>query len=440
MKFYLFFIIFIQFSFIFSYNNNKFNLLSTKLYSIKSINRNDFTILNNNDNNLIFLDSAASSLKPLPVINKYMEYYTKYPVNIHRSSYPLSREATNKYEEARQKIGNFISTDSKNIIFTSSATNSINLISKLLNKNYFNDNDEIILSSLEHHSNIIPWQILEKLNKIKIKYIKLTNNYEIDLENLKNLITSKTKLISISHISNVIGILNPIEKIINIIKYYNNLYNNNIKILLDASQSLGHLSIDVNKLDIDLLIGSGHKLGSPTGIGFIYNKNNFLQEYEPDFGGGEMVDTVTFQSSSYAKSPLKFEPGTPPIAQAIGLGYACEYLQSIGIDKISEHNKLLSKYLIKKLSKIKNIEIIGEKESERYGIISFYHRNIHSNDLSLLLNENNVCIRGGSHCAQPLHSLLPVTSTLRVSCHYYNNSDDIDKFCQLLQEKINILE
>ncbi len=389
--------------------------------------KSDFPIFNNSD--LIYLDNASTSQKPEAVLDTINSVYTKSNANVHRALYSLGTEATEKYEDSRKKIANFIGAHSeKEIIFTSGATESLNLLAYSLSSD-LGPEDEILISEMEHHSNIIPWQQLAKRTGAKIQYIPITIDGELDLSEENNLFNSNTKIVSITHVSNVLGTINPIKKISSMAHQYGAV------LIIDGAQGAAHKKINVKDLGCDFYAFSGHKMLGPTGSGVLWGKLNLLDHMEPFMSGGEMIDKVTMTSATWNEVPYKFEAGTPNFIQAIGLGAAVEYLESIGMDQITDHEKELTSYALNKLQKINNIKIHGSGNN-RIGVVSFNIENIHPHDLAQFLNEYNIALRVGHHCAQPLLSKLNETSTARLSTYLYNDEQDIDKLCSALQEII----
>ena len=389
--------------------------------------KSDFPIFNNSD--LIYLDNASTSQKPQAVLDTINSVYTKSNANVHRALYSLGTEATEKYEDSRKKIANFIGAHSeKEIIFTSGATESLNLLAYSLSSD-LGPEDEILISEMEHHSNIIPWQQLAKRTGAKIQYIPITIDGELDLSEVNNLFNSNTKIVSITHVSNVLGTINPIKKISSMAHQYGAV------LIIDGAQGAAHKKINVKDLGCDFYAFSGHKMLGPTGSGVLWGKLNLLDHMEPFMSGGEMIDKVTMTSATWNEVPYKFEAGTPNFIQAIGLGAAVEYLESIGMDQITDHEKELTSYALNKLQTINNIKIHGSGNN-RIGVVSFNIENIHPHDLAQFLNEYNIALRVGHHCAQPLLSKLNETSTARLSTYLYNDEQDIDKLCLALQEII----
>jgi len=397
--------------------------------------RNDFPILNIKSNNkpLIFFDSAASSQKPQVVLNKIKEIYqTKY-ANIHRGIYNLSQQATEAYEESRKKIQKYLNAKSeKEIIFVRGATEGINLVAQTYGLNNFKKGDEIILSQMEHHSNIVPWQLLRDKIGIKINVLPINTDGEIDLNNFKKILTNKTKLVSILHVSNVLGTIVPIKELINI------SHKKKIPVLVDGCQSVPHMKVDVRNLDADFYCFSGHKIYGPTGIGILYCKEEFLQKMPPYQGGGEMISEVTFKKTTYQEPPCKFEAGTPNIVGSIALGTAIEYITKINIEKIYQHEKNLLNYATEKIKLFNEIKIIGTSKNKT-GIISFIVKNTHPNDVGVILDNQGIAVRTGHHCCQPLMKFYQIPATVRVSFGVYNSHKEIDCSLDALKNAINLL-
>ena len=393
----------------------------------KLINKADFPIFD--DSNLIYLDSASTSQKPKIVLETIKNVYERYNANVHRALYDLGSKSTELYEDSREIISKLINApSSKEIIFTSGTTASINLLSYSLGSK-LQKNDEILISHMEHHANIVPWQQLAKRIGAKLRYLPLTKSGDIDLSNSKKYFTNKTKIVSITHMSNVLGTINPIKKIAKIAKSIGAIY------IIDGAQSVSHMSVDVQELECDFLVFSGHKMLGPTGVGVLWGKMALLNDLDPFLSGGEMIDKVTLESSTWNDVPYKFEAGTPNYVQAIGMGEAVKYLLNIGMDNIHNYEKELTSYAIKKLQNIPSIKIHGEP-NRRGGVISFNIKNIHPQDLAQFLNEDNICMRVGHHCAQPLLKTLNETSTARISFYIYNDFSDIDKLVDSINSTI----
>ncbi len=403
--------------------------------------KKDFPLLEKNihkEEQLIYLDHAATTQKPIQVLNKLNEYYSNFNANVHRGAHQLSAKATEEFENARSIIKEYLSASSeKEIIFTRNATEAINIAARSWGEINLKEDDEILLTIMEHHSNIVPWQLVAAKNKCKIKYIGITAEGTLNLEEFKSKIGKNTKLISLVHISNTLGCCNPIKEIAAIAKENGSL------VLLDACQSLAHTEVNVKELDIDFLAGSGHKLCGPTGIGFLWAKEQILNEIPPFFGGGEMIEDVYENSSTWAELPHKFEAGTPAIAEAIGLAEALKYLKNIGINNINKYEKILTKHLFKKLNQIKDLNIIGPGPNidiNRASLATFHIKGMHSNDIAEILDSKGICIRSGHHCCQPLHRHLGIKSTARVSMNFTTTKEEIDTFIEKLEETIDFLK
>ncbi len=389
------------------------------------MNRDDFNILTKN---IIYLDNGATSLKPRCIADSISNYYNNYSANAHRGDYDLSLEVDNKYEGTRTLIKEFINAKkNKEIIFTSGATDSLNKIIFGYFRNYLKENDEVLITKSEHASNVLPWFELKDEINIKINYIPLTN-LEVTLDNVKNSITDKTKVISIAHITNVVGDIRPIKEII---KY---AHSKNILIIIDGAQSVAHTKIDVQDLDIDFLAFSAHKMLGPTGVGVLYGKEELLNNIKPIIFGGGMNASFQFDGTRvYNEIPSLLEAGTPNIAGVIGLGEAIKYLNSIGMDNISKYEKDLKKYAVKKLKEVKDIIIYNENSES--GIITFNIKDIFAQDLAIYLNKYNICVRAGNHCAKILKDDLGIKNTCRISLYFYNTKEEIDYLVKVLNNK-----
>lgn len=391
--------------------------------------RNEFPLINNK---LIYLDSASTTQKPNSVINSISNFYKKSNANVHRGTYQIAEEATLKYENSRKIIAKFINAKQEEIVFTKSTTESINLVAYSLGFNFFKKNDEILITEMEHHSNIVPWQVISKKFNIILKYIPLNNKGELDTSNLFNLITKKTKLISITHMSNVLGTINPIKRIISIAN------KKKILTLIDAAQSISHIPLDVKKLNCDYLVFSGHKIMGPTGVGILYGKNNLLNSMEPFLTGGHMIKDVTMEKTTYNLSPLKFEAGTPNIAQAIGLGEAIKFYTQYNFNDMHNYLHKLYLYLIQTLKSIPGIELYSYNKNNG-PVISFSINKMHAYDIAKLLDTSKICVRAGHHCAQPILNKFNLDSINRISLYYYNTSEEIDLLKKSLLKVIKIL-
>ncbi len=389
--------------------------------------RSDFPIFF--DKSLVYLDSAATTQKPKRVIDAVSDFYSNYYSNVHRGIYELSIKATEAYHSARLKIADFINAkDWRSIVFTGGTTESINLVAYSWARKNLNKNDEILISEMEHHSNIVPWQLIAKDTSAKLKYIPINTDGTLYLSNIDDLINIKTKLVSIIHQSNVFGTINPIKKIINHAKKVNAIT------FIDAAQSIPHSHINVQDLDCDFLAFSGHKMLGPTGIGVLYGKTELLDSMTPFMGGGDMINSVTMSESTWNDIPYKFEAGTPNIAQAIGLGAAIDYLNSVGMEEIYEYEQSLLKIALNKLKSIDGLEIYGHRNSENGAVISFNLEGVHPHDLAQFLDQDGIAVRAGHHCAQPIMDKLCVSSTIRASFYLYNTEKEIDKLCVSLRK------
>ena len=381
--------------------------------------KKDFPIFNNSD--LVYLDNAATTHKPQSVLNAVDRLYTEANANVHRALYSLGSESTERFENSRTKVADFINANSaKEIIFTSGTTESINLLARSLG-NTLNPGDEILISEMEHHSNIVPWQLTAERTGTTLNYIPVTETGELDLSEPDQYFKSNTKIVSITHISNVLGTINPVKKLAEMAHEMGALF------IVDGAQGVPHLQVNVQDLGCDFYAFSGHKMLGPTGIGALWGKTELLNEMDPFMGGGEMIETVTMESSTWNEIPYKFEAGTPNFAQAVGLGAAVDYLKTIGMSTVEEHEKMLTAYTLNKINQIEGIRIHGSAD-ERAGVISFNVDGIHPHDLAQFLNEDNIALRVGHHCAQPLLSTLGETATARLSFYIYNDESDIDKF------------
>ncbi len=397
--------------------------------------RNDFPLLQQKVHNkpLVYLDNAATTQKPQQVIDIEAEYYEKYNSNIHRGVHFLSNKCTEANEKARVAIQQFINAKhAHEIIFTSGTTASINLVANSFGEKMIAAGDEIIVSEMEHHSNIVPWQLLCQRKGATIKVLPFTDNGELQVELLDELITEKTKLIAVNHISNALGTVNPIADIIA------KAHSKNVRVLVDAAQSIQHKAIDVQLLDADFLVFSGHKIYAPTGIGVLYGKEALLNEMPPWQGGGEMVDEVSFDRTTYNQLPYKFEAGTPNYIGSVALGRAIEYIQHIGIEKIDAYEQELLEYATEKLSTIPHLRIYGTA-SNKASVISFLVEGIHFYDMGMLLDQMGIAVRTGSHCAQPTMQHFGIDGTVRASFAFYNTKEDIDALYNGIVKVCNML-
>ena len=392
------------------------------------VNKSEFPIFKNRK--LIYLDSASTSQKPKIVLDAMKNVYENSNANVHRALYDLGSESTELYESSRELVAKFINANSsKEIIFTSGATASINLLAYSIGSQLKED-DEVLISHMEHHANIVPWQQLVKRTGIKLKYLPLTDSGEIDLSKSSELITAKTKIVSITHMSNVLGTINPIKEIAKLTKMVGAVF------IVDGAQSVSHMPVNVQDLECDFLVFSVHKMLGPTGVGVLWGKFELLNDLDPFLSGGEMIEKVTLEESTWNEVPYKFEAGTPNYVQAIGLGAAVKFLSKIGMENIHKYEKELTSYAVEKLQSIPNLNIHGSPKN-RGSVISFNIENIHPQDLAQFLNEDNICIRVGHHCAQPLLETLNETSTARASFYIYNDFSDIDKLVDSIKSTIS---
>ena len=396
--------------------------------------RKDFPILDAkvNGHNLIYLDNAATSQTPNCVIDSISDYYKNLNSNIHRGVHFLSQKATEKYENTRKKFKEHLNANStKEIIFTSGTTHSINLVANGFT-NSLKKGDEIIVSQLEHHSNIVPWQMLCEKTGAVMKVIPMNNLGELDLNAYEKLVSNKTKVVFVNHVSNALGTVNPIETIIE------KAHQHDAKVLIDGAQAVPHFHVDVKKLDVDFYVCSAHKICGPTGVGILYGKQEILEELPPYQGGGEMIDEVTFEKTTYADLPNKFEPGTPNIAGVIASGVALDYINDIGLDNIKKYEDELLAYATEKLKEINGVKIYGESENKT-SVISFNIGDIHPYDIGSVIDNLGVAVRTGHHCAQPIMDYFKIPGTIRVSFCFYNNFEEIDILIDSLKKAVRML-
>lgn len=404
-----------------------------KLLDVHKI-RKDFPILHTTVHGkpLVYFDNAATTQKPLCVIKKEEEYYTTLNANIHRGVHTLSQKATTEYELTREKVLRFINASRlSEIIFTKGTTDSINLVASSFGKKFIKEGDEIIISHLEHHSNIVPWQLLCEEKKAVLKVIPINDNGEIVFEAFEKLISEKTKFISVVYVSNSLGTVNPVKEIIQL------AHNKNIPVLIDAAQAIQHFKIDVQELDCDFLAFSAHKLYAPTGVGILYGKEKYLEEMPPYQGGGDMIASVTFEKTSYNVLPYKFEAGTPNIAGVIGLGTAIDYLNEIGIDAIAAYEKDLFDYTKTKLSTVEKLTSIGTAKN-KISVFSFTLEGIHPHDIGTILDFEGIAIRTGHHCTQPVMQRFGIPATARISLSFYNTKEEIDFAADALKKVFEV--
>ncbi len=405
-------------------------------FSVKQV-RKDFPLLKNKEdkNPFIYFDNGATTQKPLSVIKRISDYYLEENANVHRGVYALSAEATSSYEDARETVRRFINANSASeIIFTRGTTESINLAATILCRaGKIKDGDEIIISEMEHHSNIVPWQITCSGKEIKIKVIPFDENGVLKLERLESLISEKTALISVVHVSNTLGTINDVKTIIDIAQKHN------ILTLIDGAQAVSHIKVDVQKLGCDFYVFSGHKIFASTGIGVLYGREDLLNALPPYHGGGEMIDKVTFEKSTFNALPYKFEAGTPNISGALGLAAAIDYFTALDITEMINYEEELKRYAAEKFSEFDNIQILGNAE-KRVPVFSFVVDGIHHYDIGTLLDTKNIAVRTGHHCTQPTMKHFNVSGTTRISLSFYNTKEELDIFFKKLEKILNMLK
>jgi len=404
------------------------------LFDVDSI-REFFPILNRelNDKLLVYFDNAATSQKPQVVIDALVDYYSNYNANIHRGIHTLAEEATAAYESTRVTVRKFINASfPEEIIFTRGATEGINLVACTYGRKNINAGDEIIISGMEHHSNIVPWQILCEEKKAVLKIIPVTDEGELDIDAYKNLLSSKTKLVSVVHVSNSLGTINPVKEIIDA------AHNTGAVVMIDGAQSTVHLDINVQQLNCDFFAFSGHKVYGPTGVGVLYGKKEILESMPVFMGGGEMIKEVTFEKTIYANLPYKYEAGTPNIADTVALKSALDFMNETGKDAIRKHENELLKYATTQLEALPGLRIIG-KAKEKISVVSFVIKNIHPQDIGVLLDNQGIAVRTGHHCTQPLMDRFGIPGTVRASFAMYNTKEEIDRLVIGLQKTIKML-
>lgn len=390
--------------------------------------KKDFPILENRD--IAYLDSGATSQKPLQVINAIEEFYKKYNANPHRGAYSLSIEATEAYENTRRKIAKFINSRySEEIIFSKNASESLNLIAYSYGLDNLKKDDEVVLSIMEHHSNLVPWQMVTKKTGAKLNYMYINDDFELSDDEIESKITDKTKIVAITHVSNVLGTINDVKKII---KY---AHKKGAIVIVDASQSIPHMRIDVQDLDCDFLVFSGHKMLAPLGIGVLYGKREILNEMTPFLMGGDMIEYVYEQNTTFAPLPNKFEAGTQNVEGVVGLGSAIDYIENIGYNKIQEIEDEVMSYARQELSKLDFLKLYMTPNSKNHSsVISFNIEGVHPHDVASILDSEGVCVRSGNHCAQPLLRYLGFDSTCRASFYLYNTKEDVDRLVEALNK------
>ena len=398
--------------------------------------RKDFPILHRQVNGkpLVYFDNGATSQKPQVVIDAITNYYTNENSNIHRGIHTLSQEATDAYEKARTTVQQFINAKHNHeIIFTSGTTGSINLVASSFGKKYIQAGDEIIISTMEHHSNIVPWQMLCEEKGAVLKVIPISDKGELLLEEFKKLLSSKTKMVAITHVSNTLGTINPVKEIIKLAKAVGAF------VLIDGAQAVPHTKVDVQALDCDFYAFSGHKMFGPTGVGILYGKESILNELPPYQGGGDMIKTVTFEKTTYNELPHKFEAGTPNIVGGIGLGVAINYMNSIGIDNIEAYEHELLAYATEQIKQIEGVRIIGEAQNKA-SVLSFLVDGTHPTDIGMIIDKLGIAIRTGHHCTEPLMNRFNIPGTARASFAFYNTKEEIDTFILALERALKMLK
>lgn len=393
--------------------------------------RKDFPILSRQigEHNLAYLDNAASTQKPLSVLESVDHYYRFQNANVHRGVHTLSEEATAAYEDARARIARFINAETdKEVIFTRNATESINLVAYTWGRANLGPGDEVLITEMEHHSNIVPWQILQEELGFRLRYLPLDDGGELDLTHLDDYFNERTRLLSFVHVSNALGTINPVEKLIQAARSVGSL------VLLDAAQSVPHMPIDVQTLDVDFLAFSGHKMCGPTGVGILWGRRSLLEEMPPFMGGGDMIREVKMSGSRWNTLPYKFEAGTPAIAQGIGLGAAVDYLTRVGLEDIWAHEQDLTEYAWNQMEAVEGIRLLGPGPERRGGLISFTLGDVHPHDIAAVLDRDGIAVRAGHHCAQPVHDRYGIVASARASFYLYNDRHEIDRLVESLDQ------
>lgn len=414
--------------------------METTIINIKKLDiqkiRKDFPILGKlvNGKPLVYLDNAATSQKPLSVINAISNYYKNYNANIHRGLYSISIEASEAYDNAREKVRQFINApEARGIIFTRGTTEAINLVAYSYGRNNIKAGDEIIISAMEHHANIVPWQVLCEEKKANLKIIPVNDKGELLIEEYKKLLSPRTKLAAICHVSNSLGTINPVKEIISL------AHEKNIPVLVDGAQAVQHTQVDVSSLDADFYTFSGHKMYAPMGIGVLYAKTKLLEDMPPYQTGGDMINSVSFEKTVYNEIPMKFEAGTPNVEGAVGIAAAIDYINSVGLDNIREHEAELLDYATEVISKIESLRIIGTAKNKA-SVISFVVEGLNALDIGIMLDTSGVAIRTGQHCTEPLMDWFGIPGTARASFAFYNTIEEVDVFISALKSAIRILK
>ena len=396
--------------------------------------RKDFPIFENRD--IVYLDSGATTQRPIQVIDAIDNFYKKNNANPHRGAYSLSIDATNEYENTRAKIAKFINAPkAEQIIFSKNASESLNLIAYSYGLTNLKKDDEVVISIMEHHSNLVPWQFVTKQTESKLSYMYINDNFELSIDEIRKKITDKTKIVGITHVSNVLGTINPVKDIIDY------AHKKGAVVVLDASQSIPHMKIDVQELDADFVVFSGHKMLAPLGIGVLYGKEELLNKMPPFLMGGDMIEYVYEQDTTFAPLPNKFEAGTQNVEGVVGLGAAIDYINQVGYDTIQEIEESVVNYALDELSKLEFIDLYTTKNCQNHSaVISFNIRGIHPHDVASILDSCGVFVRSGNHCAQPLMRFLGIDSTCRASFYFYNNKEDVDKLVEALKKTYKTFE
>ncbi|HKE05165.1 MAG TPA: cysteine desulfurase, partial [Blastocatellia bacterium] len=408
--------------------------MGTNQFDVNRI-REDFPILKQQVHGrpLVYLDSAATSQKPQVVIDAIKDYYAEQNANVHRGVHYLSQLATREYEDARVKIQRFINAaETHEIIYTRGATEGINLVAQSYGRKFVHEGDEIIISAMEHHSNIVPWQMLCEQNRAKLRVIPINDDGELLIEEFARMLNRNVKIVAVTHLSNALGTIVPVKRIIEL------AHSQDVPVLLDGAQAAPHLKVDVRELDCDFYAFSGHKMCGPTGIGVLYGESHWLESMPPVMGGGDMISSVTFEKTTYNTLPYKFEAGTPNIEGAIGLGVAVDYLSEIGLDLIAAYEHELLEYGTEVISAIPGVKIIGTAQ-EKAGVLSFTVDGVHPHDVGTILDDQGIAIRAGHHCAQPVMKRFNVPATARASLAFYNTKQEIDALAEGLQKVIEVL-
>ena len=398
------------------------------MLDIKKI-RSDFPVLHQmvHDAPLVYFDNGATTQKPEVVMERIQQYYENENANVHRGVHYLSQEATNRHEEARETVRSFINAaDTREIIFTKGTTESINLVAAGFAKKFLSEGDEVIVSEMEHHANIVPWQMACEERAAKLRVIPVLDDGSLDMESFKKLLSPKTKMVAVAHISNVTGVVNPVREIIKL------AHQNGSPVLIDGAQGISHTAVDVQKLDCDFYVFSGHKLFGPMGIGVLYGKKEMLEKLPPYQTGGEMIDEVSFEKTTFNVLPFRFEAGTPNVAGALGLAAAIDYVTGLGMDNIEAYEHELLEYATQKLSQIEGLRIIGTYE-QKTSVISFVFEDIHHYDAGTILDQLGIAVRTGNHCAQPLMKRFGISGTIRAAFAFYNTKEEIDILVKALE-------